>query len=548
MGSVVGWARRGAALLTGSQCAVRQVAAAAVVVATLATATACSGESPPPPGSSAPATTSLASAAGHDSSWVATENARAGTSDWQLGQVAGDTELAGYCGQVSVLPGEDASLFVTSTVGDFTVTAYRMGWYGGKGAREVWRTPKPVRGVAQAPASVAADGTVTTSWNVSATLPTTGWPEGSYLLALRGVNGGPGRYVPLVVRSRSVKDRLVLNSAVLTYQAYNAWGGHSLYKGPDGGFGSRSRRVSFDRPYDRNGAMEVFKFEIPVVQRAERLGVDLAYVTGWDVDQRAGLLDGARGLVTMGHDEYWTVPERDAVERARDQGMNVAFLGANVAYWRVRLEQGRTGQGRTMVGYKSLDDPVKGATTTVLWRSDPGSRPENSLTGMLYECYPARGAMVVHDSAFFLFAGTGASAGTSYPGLVGTEVDRAYPIAGTPKNLQVVAHSPVTCSDRGGTVSDVTYYTTDSGAGVFAVGTMMWVTAVGGRTAGTDMDGSSVGFAMTVTDNLFRAMVAGPMGKSHPARANLEALHASSSTERGTGGPVGGQATIKDTD
>ena len=92
-------------------------------------------------------------------------------------------------------------------------------------------------------------------------------------------------------------------------RAYNAWGGHSLYKGPDSSFATRSHRVSFDRPYDRGGATEVFKFEVPIVQRAERIaaerGLDLGYTTGWDLDRRAGLLEGARGLVSMGHDEYW---------------------------------------------------------------------------------------------------------------------------------------------------------------------------------------------------------------------------------------------------
>lgn len=490
---------------------------------------------------------------GTDPGWVTAENARPGARDWQVRNVAGDTQLAGYFGQVSVTPGEDATLYATSTVGDYTLTAYRIGWYGGAGAREVWASPAPVPGVAQPAAEVAADRTVTTRWRPSATVPTTGWPQGSYLVVLRAVTGGKGRYVPLTVRSERLRDRLVLDSANLTYQAYNQWGGHSLYKGPDGSFATRSLRVSFDRPYGRDGATEQFKFEVPVVQNAERVaardGLDLGYTTAWDLDRRPETLDGARGLVTMGHDEYWTVPERDAVEHARHQGTNLAFLGANVAYWRVRLEDGPTGPARTVLGTKDPAlDPVQGPTTTVLWRAQPNPRPENSLTGMLYECFPARGPLVVHDASFFAFAAAGAKPGASYPGLVGTEIDRAYPIAGTPASLQVVAHSPVTCGAQGPTYGDTTYYTSASGAGVFASGTMLWAAALAGTTTGTGMTDASVRFARDVTDELLREMAKGPLGRDHPATPNLARLGASASTEHGTGGPVGAGSVVGDDD
>src|SRR5690606_2406330 len=127
----------------------------------------------------------------------------------------------------SVVAGEDAVLFATSTLGDYTVTAYRLGWYAGTGAREIWRSATPVSGVTQPPPVLGADRTVSTRWRPSATIPTAGWPEGSYLIELRGTTTAKGSYIPLVVRSATVRDRLVLGSATLTYQAYNRWGGHS---------------------------------------------------------------------------------------------------------------------------------------------------------------------------------------------------------------------------------------------------------------------------------------------------------------------------------
>jgi hypothetical protein len=51
-----------------------------------------------------------------------------------------------------------------------------------------------------------------------------------------------------------------------------------------------------------------------------------------------------------------------------------------------------------------------------------------------------------------------------------------------------------------------------------------------------------VSFTRRVTANLFRAMAAGPMGRSIPATANLASLHENPSARTGTGGPVTGPA------
>jgi hypothetical protein len=299
--------------------------------------------------------------------------------------------------------------------------------------------------------------------------------------------------------------------------------------------------VSFDRPYDGDGAHLVFKSEHALITLAERAGVPLAYLTSRDLDADPRALAGARGVISPGHDEYWSTGMRAAMTKARDAGTNLAFVGANAVYWRVRFEPGLLGAGRVMAGYKSaVTDPVKNRPdTTVKWRSAPFSNPENSLTGLLYECFPAAGSFVVRRPGFFLFAGTGAKQGSSYPGLVGTEIDRAYPIAGTPANLEVVAHSPATCGPGRHTFSDATYYTTRSGAGVFATGSMDWLRALRGLDAKHGINATTVAFAKKVTTNLVTAMAEGPLGRHHPASANLASVGDSSSTSTGTGGPVG---------
>ncbi|GAA3117677.1 hypothetical protein GCM10010530_44960 [Kribbella aluminosa] len=426
-------------------------------------------------------------------------------------------ELAGYTDRTSVRSGQPFRLYVTSTDGAFTVRAFRIGWYGGAGARLVW-TSASVPGVPQPAPVVAPDGMVSTNWKPSLTVPTTGWTTGTYLLLLTAANGKE-KYVPITVRSNSVRGAVVIVNAVNTYQAYNAWGGYSLYHGPDMSYASRSHRVSFDRPYEGNGAPLLFRFELPLLQLADRSGVHLAYLTSTDLDTDRTALSGARGFLSLGHDEYWSLPMRAAVTHARDVGTNLGFLGGNSVYWRVRYAPGRLGPDRIIICYKDATlDPVRNRrSTTVRWMSKPYPNPENSLNGMLYVCYSRSGSFVVHEPKFFLFAGTHAVNGSSYPGLASAEVDRAYSIPGTPANLEVVAHSPVRCGTRP-VYTDAAYYTVHSGAAVFNTGSMNWISSLAGPPSAT------VAFARTVTLNLLRGMAAGPLGRKHPSIGNLHTL------------------------
>lgn len=505
--------------------------AAAVLCVPLAACTGGGARSTTSPSSGRPGGTSAAPTA----DWVRVENAKPGTAAWRLtaATTADAQQLTGYASAVSVAPGGSFGVYAESRLGPVTLTAYRLGWYHGAGARRIWRS------ALLAPANQPACTTdslhmVRCDWHRTATVRAAGWPAGSYLLELTA--RGKGHYIPITVRSTLFSHRLVLVDETTTYQAYNQWGGYSLYKGPDGSFGDRAYAVSYDRPYDGNGAVKLLAFEIGPVEQAEKLGLPLAYTTSWDVDQHPAALHGASGVVSLGHDEYWTTRMRQAFTAARDSGSNIAFLGANALYWRVRFAD----HGRVMIGYKSAAlDPLKDSpSTTAPWRQDPYPDPENSLTGQLYECFPATGPFVVIDPSFYLFRGTGVRVGSSFPGLAGDETDRAYPIAGTPKNLQVVAHSPVQCGPQLRTFADLTYYTAPSGAGVLDTGSMLWTIAVRGTSALHGTTHASVAFARTVTDNLLRAMAAGPMGRAHPAMPNLAALHPSASTANGTGGLV----------
>lgn len=496
---------------------------AVLLVAALAVAgcTVAPGAAQPSHSAHQPSGVVAASSSGFD---VAAENRRAGSPGWLIPAGAPQGHLLeGYADAVSVVPGGTFGLHISATARSVTVKAIRIGWYGGAKGRIVWRSGAITTSSQSGPVTDPRTRATAAHWPRTTTLSTSGWPQGDYVLRLDGSDGAHS-YVPITVRSQATRSRVVLMNSVMTWEAYNDWGGRSLYDGEGGGFGARSYAASFDRPYQLGGFGLFMTYEFAVVTTAERLGLPLAYETDVDVATRPGILNGANGLVSMGHDEYWTPEQRRAVEAARDSGTNLAFLGANVSYWRVRLAPSAAGPDRVVIGYKSSSaDPVNGVTTTARFRDQPDPHPENLMTGQLYECFPAHGAFVVRTPDFFLFRGTGVQAGTSFAGLVGIEIDRPYPISSTPASEQVPALSPVTCHGTP-TYSGFTYYTTSSGAGVVAVGTMNWVHALGGSLSGYGMTDSAKAFVTVVTENILRAMDRRGLAVAHPANPDLFSL------------------------
>ncbi|MGW2484392.1 N,N-dimethylformamidase beta subunit family domain-containing protein [Streptomyces sp. NPDC001571] len=456
----------------------------------------------------------------------AKENDRPGDAGWRLTRRGAEHEVEGYADRTSVASGDPFRLHVHTTAKTFRAEAFRMGWYGGTLARKVWESG-PLKGTRQPAAKVEPTTyTVSADWPATTEVPTKDWPEGSYLIRLTADSGGQ-RYVPVTVRSAATQGRVVLVNAVATWQAYNEWGGHSLYNGPTGDDSDRSRAVSCDRPYHEDGDGLFLTYEQPVVALAERLDLPLAYVTNMDIDEDPHLLDGATAVLSLGHDEYWTQPMRDRVTAARDRGTNVAFLGANACFRRIRLEKTALGGRRLVVCYKNdwPRDPGRreGEPPTTNFREPPHAQPENSLTGTLYESNPTTADYVVTSPGHWLFEGTGVRQGSKFPGLVGTEYDRANGIGTTPRPMEVISHSPLTC--RGiRSFANSAYYTAGSGAGVFNTGTMRWVQSTAGR-GGHGIDATTARFTTRVTENLLRAFAAGPAGRTHPAKDNLDTFH-----------------------
>jgi N,N-dimethylformamidase beta subunit-like protein len=456
------------------------------------------------------------------------ENARAGNPDWDVRHTGGPDAIMGYAGQYSVLPGEKITLYVSTTSPSFTIKAFRMGWYNGDLARLVWKSGTVPGHRQPKPKLIKPANTVQTRWHPTTTVPTDDWPEGSYLLRLDS-EAGPQRFVPVTVRSARTAGKTVIKNGVATWQAYNTWGGYDLYNGPGGitDYNNRSLAVSLDRPYDQMGAYMFLFHERKLITLAERLGMPLAYTTSMDIEHDPHLLDGASALFSLGHDEYWSPPERANVTAARNAGVNLAFLGANCCFRRTRLAATPLGDRRLVICYKTsyLEDPMYGKDNKLVtsdWREPPYPDPESSMTGTLYESNPTSADYVVASPKSWLFAGTGVVKGTRFRGLVGIEYDRVNPDSPVERPIEILSHSPLTC--RGvNSYADSAYYTHASGAGVFNSGTMRWVASFGGWYR-YGLNRHTARFTLKVTRNVLRAFADGPAADKYPAHDNLAAM------------------------
>jgi hypothetical protein len=416
--------------------------------------------------------------------------------------------------------------------GTVRVEALRVGYYGDAGARLVWsgvvqagRQPKP-RTVSSA---VAGSGGLTGSrmvvapWHPTTVVQTAGWPEGDYLLRLDLVRHGAAkasRLVPLTVRSADARGRVLLVAGAMTWQAYNAWGGRSLYTG-DHSFAGRSYAVSFDRPYDDFfGAGRFPPFDAPVVRLAEKDGLPLAWATDYDLAQHPELAAGAAAIVIGGHAEYWTAPMWEAVRAAVARGTNLADFGANTAYWRVRLADPVQGADRVIVGTKDAAlDPLARSDpsgATARFRDPPHPRAEEDLTGMRYDCFPADAPWTVTEPQWWGYAGTGVRQGQQLAGLVGPESDRVYPAADRPRPMTVVGYSRFDCGPGRPSAQTGVYWVAPSGAGVFAAGTMRWACAMGDTCAKVP-DAAVRRVVQRVSTTVLEAFAAPRAGAGHPA-------------------------------
>ncbi len=331
-------------------------------------------------------------------------------------------------------------------------------------------------------------------------------PSGYYEVVLRAVNESDGRLFEhlafFVVRpsagSLVPRRRMLLVLATNTYNAYNDWGGPSLYTGEN--------RVSFRRPFAPgflrkpepyvrypnvtsiddpehehfrswadshglsrwSGSAGWHNWERVFVRWAEREGYAVDVAVSSDLEFHPEVLDGQQLVVSVGHDEYWSWGMRDTIETFIAGGGNVAFFSGNAVFWQVRFED----EGATMVCYKAgyRDDPVYGTPAqqrlATLWCSRLVDRPENHLTGVSFSrggyvrmgrAVPrASGGYTTWRPGHWAFAGTGLRYGDVFGA---SDVIVCYEVDGCELTLSPDDGLPVP-TGRDGTPTDFTVLAT----------------------------------------------------------------------------------------
>jgi hypothetical protein len=415
--------------------------------------------------------------------------------------------LSAYCWPHSGTPGTVVPLCASSSLGPVHVTITRVG-----GTREVVaRYENVLVDDLRVPDDAVAAGC---GWPAAMEIATDpSWRSGYYEVALEPVDGWPrGRpstngsnlafFVLHPVPGSVGRALLVLGTN--TWLAYNDFAGSNLYTGSTHASWDRpmaagllakppgaGRRVAVVNPPDPRMAAHVGyialehlsqwagsagwpNYEAPFLEWAERAGYAIDVCTNADLERHPDLLDGVTLMLCVGHDEYWSSPQRDAVETHVARGGNLVVLSGNTCFWQVRYED----DGRTMVGYKQryADDPVYGTDRqhllTSIWSDRAIGRPETQLTGVSFnrggyarigKRVPlGSGGYTVHRPDHWVFEGTeleygdllGARStvvGYECDGCVFTLVDgRPVPTGedGCPDGFEILATSPAAPFDR----------------------------------------------------------------------------------------------------
>jgi len=337
------------------------------------------------------------------------------STEWDV-NADGDPSIQGFATRFSVVRGEVVQFKIKTDSSNYRLDIFRVGWYGGAGARQVgrvdplsslqlpqeqpecikdaetlhfdcggwgvsaeWEVPQSAVSGVYLARLVRSDGDA--SWrqdnsqygadirfsfpgDIPGKLPKPPqpWPhaygaQGHGRMA-NALKEPQASLVYFVVRDEDSKADMVFQTADTTWQAYNLYGGANVYYGLEPPY-RRAYKVSYNRPFQTRATRAVnilFGAEYPMIRWLESQGYDVTYQSGIDTDrQDTSNLLRHKIFLSVGHDEYWSGSQRTKVEEARDQGLSLAFFSGNEVYWRVRWEDNQ----RTMVVYKESQELAK---------------------------------------------------------------------------------------------------------------------------------------------------------------------------------------------
>ncbi len=367
---------------------------------------------------------------------VQQENLQCGTQDWLLTRTRVDESgircpwVEGYCSRPSYLAGEQIQVHVSASPGaKVGLDVYRMGFYGGAGG--CWkRSFDPVPVQSQPMSEVGKNRVQMCEWKSTFewTIPDD-WLSGVYIGKLTESNEGLQSYVIFIIRDERQSD-LLYHCSDNTWQAYNRWPSkYSLYDSAENEWHwGPNTRVSYQRPYGKYrqimdaplslGSGEFFLWEFPMVYWLESEGLDVSYQSNTDTHNSPDRLLKARGLLSTGHDEYWTLRMFRNVQRAVQKGVSVGFFSGNAVCGRVEWNPGELSFERV-----GVFGPPGGTREFVQMQKLKHERPyANELIGA-HSTGPVTGGAdwICSDPKHWVYENTGMKAGERIPGLIGWE-------------------------------------------------------------------------------------------------------------------------------
>ena len=190
---------------------------------------------------------------------IVTENENAGTPEsvWAIHgsfDNEGDPQIEGFATQISTNAGQTVSFKIDTASNGYTINIYRLGYYGGNGARLITsihhsgadNQPDPLFNAATNTVD-AGNWSVTDSWAIPSTAV-----SGVYVAKLTTDSGNFQNMIPFIVRNDGTASDILFQTSDTTWEAYNPWGEYNLYQGPSGSNDDRAYAVSYNRPIAMN--------------------------------------------------------------------------------------------------------------------------------------------------------------------------------------------------------------------------------------------------------------------------------------------------------
>lgn len=377
--------------------------------------------------------------------WIRAENEKTGTTDWMLEKTRVNPKtkyrcpwIEGYCSHTSIRAGQTLSIMVsTKPPSSFVLDLYRLGYYQGKGGRHLMQLG-PFKGKVQPDPEIGEERLRECRWEPAATLTIPkDWPSGVYLGKLTAERDKLQSYVIFIVRDDRACDFLFQCSDT-TWSAYNRWPSQwSLYDdGKKVWYWGPGVRVSWDRPYGKycqvvdaplsQGSGEFLLWEFPLAFWMEKEGYDVSYISNVDTHTDAKGLLRAKGLLSVGHDEYWSLDMFNNVKAAIAAGVNVAFFSGNTCCGVISMLPSGPKTPNRVISRIGQYGPIQEQSVKKGFpelRDLRHNGPNEATLIGARSTFPVTGGAdwICAQDKHWLFAGTGMKKGDRIPGLVGWE-------------------------------------------------------------------------------------------------------------------------------